>query len=244
MKERPGSVFGGDAGESKYRDLWGPARFRLAVCLTRRARYSRRTVNFDDEPFYLGSTPAGRGIPFVHGGDVPDGYSEFGSGDRQVVWLAWARKFDDFLVGAQKKELLEEVTPQIKLEDADATGPIAAARGRPCADANGGDSECVRLRAGPADVCRQCRFHGHPDRAIARFGGECARDHARGARREARLSSSRRLQTRRQQNGMELDRLGPATTSASKTGFRPISNRRSCNGSTASISNSRSTPRP
>ncbi len=71
--------------------------------------------NFGDGRFYIGNTPAANGFPFVRIGDVPDGYSE----NENAGWLSWVRIFNDFVVQARQKEVLEEVTPQLKPEEAE-----------------------------------------------------------------------------------------------------------------------------
>lgn len=67
-----------------------------------------------EPPVYVGNTA---GMPLLRFGDmeaVPDGYSESLKGGL----LRWARKFDDFLVEAGQRAILEAVTPQLKFEEA------------------------------------------------------------------------------------------------------------------------------
>ena len=81
-------------------------------------------VNIDDAQFYLGSTPAAGVMPFIRVGNIPDGYSENEDGG----WFRWIRKFDDFAVQAGQKAILESVTPQIKLEEAERPAQCRAHR--------------------------------------------------------------------------------------------------------------------
>lgn len=105
----------GEPRDNRYRVFGGLRDFALPFVF-HEGRVIPGDVGGSDAPFYLGNTPAANGFPFVrNNGDVPDGYSENENGG----WLSWVRKFDDFVVQAGQKAILEAVTPQIKLQDAE-----------------------------------------------------------------------------------------------------------------------------
>jgi len=108
--------FGGEPENSMYRIFSGLRDFAPQFMLHEGRVISGEDVG--DALLYIGSTPAANGFPFVgDDGGLRDGYSKSGKVSL-LPFLHWVRKFDDFLVYAQGRELLQEVTPQIKLEDA------------------------------------------------------------------------------------------------------------------------------
>jgi len=107
------SAFSAEPRDPRYR-IFGGLRDFAAPFVFHEGRVIPGDIGAGDAPYYIGNTPAAGGFPFVRDGNVPDGYGE----DDHGGWLRWFRKFDDFLVLARQKEVLEEVTPQIKLEEA------------------------------------------------------------------------------------------------------------------------------
>jgi hypothetical protein len=103
----------GEVKESWQR-LFGGLRDFAPQFVLQEGRVIPGNQQFETLPGYVGTTPAAKGL-LVGNSDVPEGYSESGN----AGWLNWKRKFGDFLVQSGRKDLLEDVTPQIKLEEAE-----------------------------------------------------------------------------------------------------------------------------
>lgn len=121
----PGNVFDAEVRmRSPYVDGRGRAASHMfaglrdfPVSFVFREGHVLSDTDFADErlPGYLGSTPAAAGLLFRDSKDIPEGYSE---GDA-TFWARWTRKFNDFVVEAKSKAVLEAVTGHLKLEQAE-----------------------------------------------------------------------------------------------------------------------------
>jgi hypothetical protein len=107
-------TFSADPKDPRYR-IFGGERDLAVPFVVQAGRVVPGPIGLDNAPLYIGNTPAEHGFLFDRDGNVPEGYSE----NTNRGWFRWARRFEGFLVQAHQKELLEEVTPQIRLEEAE-----------------------------------------------------------------------------------------------------------------------------
>jgi hypothetical protein len=193
-------------------------------------------------PIYLGNT-SGKALTrrfYNNKEEVPNGYSE--SNGLQI--LPWARKFDEFVVEARQKAVLEAVTPQLKFEEAKrpaqlrlriadlATSQLAAIlhaygyeRSRATSAANvhilhALIQHCASIRK---NLWMRCRRSSPPGLRVRWEANISSIRAARGTSAGARPAGVRNMWAR-------------------KTASRRITNSRSWNGSAASTWHSRSTP--